>query len=112
MIGSDTLVPEAPTGSGTVVSEPVLADAEAMFTPSSRKERYMRSYAWSLRSGSVISMRALSGVGGLVRALSGVGGLALRAQAARTRIETREMENRIVAPAFVHRGLEGGAPAA
>ena len=85
-----------------MVREPVLADAEAMFSPSSRKERYMRSYAWSLRSGSVISMRALSGVGGL----------ALRAQAARTRIETREMENRIVAPAFVHRGLEGGAPAA
>src|SRR2546422_866563 len=64
MIGSETLVPEAPTGSGTVVSVPALADAEAMFTPSSRKERNMRSYALSLRSGSLISMRALSGVGG------------------------------------------------
>src|SRR5690348_18034585 len=102
MIGSDTLEREAPTGSGTVVSEPVLADAEAMFSPSSRKERYMRSYAWSLRSGSVISMRALSGVGGL----------ALWVQAARTRIESREVGNRIVASAFVHRGPEGGAPSA
>ena len=78
-----------------MVSEPMLASAEAMFSPSSRKERYMRSYAWSLRSGSVISMRALSGVGGL----------AFWAQAANTRIESGETENRIVAPAFVHTGL-------
>jgi hypothetical protein len=32
-------------------------------------------------------------------------------QAARTRIESREVGNRIVASAFVHRVLEGGAPA-
>src|SRR5712692_4509480 len=91
-IGSDTLSLEAPIGSGTVVSAP--PPAEAIFSPSARKELTVRSYASFLGSGSLISMRALSGGGGFV----------MWAHAARIRIES-EARNRIVAPYLV-RGTE------